>query len=210
MTELKIMHKRIDFDASPVLYDRAFSGESFFEDWEVRNGEWRYEEGAFWGKNPLPAPGVIFSRRAFPGNVMIDFYAQTVLPSTRDINVMWNMSWDETKNQRGVSYVAGLQGWWNGNVGIEKSPEYKLIAATPSPWFKGGQEYHILAGSIDGHCFIFVDDVLRLELSDPDPIDSSVHNRIGFEAYQSMIRIRKVTVRQIQWRKADQPNPPEF
>lgn len=210
MTELIIMRKRVDLDASPVLYNHPITEESFCEDWEVHNAEWWYQDGALWGKNPLPAPGVIVSKQSFPGNVLVDFYAQTVLPSTHDIDVMWNMSWDAGKNQRGVSYVAGIMGWWNGNVGIEKSPEYKMIATTPCPWFEAGREYHLQAGSIDGHCFIFVDGVLRLELLDPNPIDSQQHTHIGFEAYQSIIKIRDVTVRQIVWSEGTLTYPVEF
>jgi hypothetical protein len=210
MADLILMRKRIRLDDSPVLYDRPLSEASFQEDWEVRNSQWRYQDGAFWGENPQAAPGVIFSRMAFPGNVLVSFYAQTVEPSTHDIDVMWNMSWDEANNQRGVAYVAGLMGWWNGNVGIERSPEYTLIAAAPCPWFEAGHEYFIQAGSIDGHCFLFVDGILRLELTDPNPIDSSQHNRIGFEAYQSKIKVRDVVVRQIAWTPEDQSYPVEF
>jgi len=205
-----IMRKRIDLDTTPILYDRPLTESSFQEDWEVRNADWTYREGAFWGCNPLAGPGVIFSRKPFPGNVMVDFYAQTVLPSTHDIDVMWNMTWDEERNQRGVSYVAGVMGWWTGNVGIEKSPEYKLIGTTPCPWFEPGREYHIRAGSIDGHCFIFVDGIVRLELLDPNPIDSLMNNRVGFEAYQSMIRIRDIVVRQIVWHDDPMLYKPEF
>ncbi|OGV64939.1 MAG: hypothetical protein A3K19_10545 [Lentisphaerae bacterium RIFOXYB12_FULL_65_16] len=210
MSELLVMHKRIDLDGSPVLYDRPFSAQSFKDDWEVRNSNWRCDAGALWGTNPLPGPGVVMTRAGFPGNVLMDFYAQTVLPSTHDIDVMWNLSWDEATHTRGPAYVAGVQGWWDGKIGIEKSPQYKLVATTPCPWFKPGQEYHIQAGSIDGHSFIFVDDVLRLELLDPDPIDSQRHNRVGFEAYQSMIRIRNLVVRQIVWEKRPQAYAKEF
>lgn len=210
MAELIIMRQVIDLDASPVLYNRPITEESFREDWEFHNAEWWFKDGALWGKNPLPAPGVLVSKQSFPGNVLVDFYAQTVLPSTHDIDVMWNMSWDAARNQRGVSYVAGIMGWWNGNVGIEKSPEYKMIATTPCPWFEAGREYHLQAGSIDGHCFIFVDGVLRLELLDPNPIDSSQHTHIGFEAYQSIIKVRDIVVRQIVWREGSLSYPVEF
>lgn len=210
MTELILMRKRILLEECPVLYDRPLTQASFVEDWETRHADWSFEDGAMIGKNPLPAPGVIFSKQAFPGNVLVDFYAQTVLPSTHDIDVMWNMSWDEAADARGTAYVAGIMGWWNGNVGIEKSPEYQLIATTPCPWFEPGREYHIQAGSIDGHCFIFVDGVLRLELLDPNPIDSAVHNRIGFEAYQSIVKVRGIQVRQIVWHAEDTTYPVEF
>ena len=197
--ELLLMQKRIDLATSPILYDRPCSAESLREDWEVRNAQWEYREGAFWGRNPRPAPGVTFCKRSFPGNVLVECYARTVLPSRHDIDVMWNLSWDEDTNMRGAAYIAGIQGWWEGKVGIEKSPEYKLTAAAPCPWFEPGREYHIQSGSIDGHCFLFVDGILRLELTDPQPIDSARHTRIGFEAYQSMIAVRQIVVRQISW-----------
>lgn len=210
MADLLLMHKRIDLDASPALYDRPITAASLAEDWEVRHSTWRCDGEALLGVNPEPGPGVIMSRRGFPGNVLLDFHARTVLPSTHDIDVMWNLSWDEQNNTRGAAYVAGIQGWWDGKIGIEKSPDYRLVAAAPCPWFEPGREYHIQAGSIEGHCFVFVDGLLRLELFDPAPIDSSVHNRIGFEAYQSMIRIRGLVVRQIVWQKRPQAYPREF
>jgi hypothetical protein len=210
ITDLLLMQKRIDLDASPILYDRPCSPESFAEDWETRNAHWEYRDGAFWGRNPLPAPGVIISKRSFPGDVLVDCYARTVLPSRHDIDVMWNLTWDETANQRGPAYIAGIQGWWEGKVGIEKSPEYKLTAATPCPWFEAGREYRVQAGSVAGHCFLFVDSILRLELTDPYPIDSVLHTLVGFEAYQSMIAIRHIVVRQIAWTPREMSYAPEF
>ena len=123
---------------------------------------------------------------------------------------MWNLTWDEARNTRAEAYVVGVQGWWDGKLGIEKSPAYKLVAATLCPWFVPGQEYHIQAGSIDGHCFVFVDGVLRLELTDPEPIDSTRHNRVGFEAYQSMVSIRNLIVRRIAWEPRPMAYSEEF
>jgi len=57
---------------------------------------------------------MVTSRKGFFGNVMLDFEAQTVLPSMHDIDCMWNGSWDEATNQRDVAYVIGLEGWWEG------------------------------------------------------------------------------------------------
>jgi hypothetical protein len=123
---------------------------------------------------------------------------------------MWNLSWDAQNNRRGPAYVLGIQGWWNGKIGFEKAPDNKLLAAAPCPWFEPGREYHVQAGSIDGHCFVFVDGVLRAELTDPDPIDSRRHNRIGFEAYQCQVRISRLTVRQIVWERVVEEYRPEF
>jgi hypothetical protein len=49
-------------------------------------------------------------KRNFPGNVIVGFDASTILPSTHDINVMWNGEWLIGEDHRGVAYVAGLQG----------------------------------------------------------------------------------------------------
>ncbi len=75
---------------------------------------------------------MVISRKDFYGNVLLEFTANTVLPSTHDINAMWNGSWNEQTNTRDVAYVGGLEGWWHGKVGFEKSPDYKLNAANPS------------------------------------------------------------------------------
>ncbi|HEX2952206.1 MAG TPA: hypothetical protein VHV83_21945 [Armatimonadota bacterium] len=210
MRDLLIMRKTIDLASSPILYQREFTDASFAEDWDVRSGEWHVADGACWGTNPLPQPGCILSRKEFPGNVLIDCFAATVKPSTHDINVMWNAAWNDATNTRGMAYVAGIQGWWSGKVGIEKSPEYKLVAATPSPWFEPEHEYHIQVGSVDGHCFVFVNDELKLELIDPDPINNHRFTRIGFEAFQSKVRISRLTVRQIVWHARNEQYTAEF
>jgi len=127
-----------------------------------------------------------------------------------DINVMWNGSWDEMKNERGTAYVAGLEGWWEGKVGIEKSPEYRLTAGTPLFEFDPGRIYRIQAGSIGGHCFIFVDGCLALEMTDPDPIDSTRFTKVGFEAYCSHIQVRNVRVLAAAWRPLDIEYTAEF
>lgn len=210
MTELLLMRKRVDVAGSPVLYDRPFSVGSLAEDWQVRGGTWEIREGWLMGTNPKNAPGMVTARRPFYGNVMLEFEARTVLPSTHDIDWMWNGSWDEKTNTRALAYVAGLQGWWEGKVGFEKSPEYKLNVGTPLFAFKPGQTYRILSGSVDGHCFVVVDGKLVLEVTDPDPIDTAKYGMIGFEAYASMIQVRNLVVRQVVWEERVQAYPPEF
>lgn len=207
---LKLMRKAIDLEKSPFLYDKPISANTFAQEWKVYSGEWSVEEEWLVGKNPGNFPGMAFLRGDFPGNVLVDFEARTVAPSTHDINFMWNGCWDEDKNERGMAYVAGLQGWWNGKVGIEKSPEYKLNVGTPLFNFEPGRTYHLQGGSIDGHCFLFVDGKLLLEVTDPDPIDSSLYTKIGFEAYSSWIQIRNVKVRSLVWHPIEESYDPEF
>ena len=205
-----IMKKRIELERSKVLYERPFTDESLARDWQVRGGRWWIEDGWLTGKNPENQPGMVTSRARYCCNVMLDFEARTVPPSTHDIDCMWNGSWDEVANRRDVAYVAGLQGWWEGKVGFEKSPEYKLNAATPLFAFEAGKTYHMQAGSIDGHAFVFVDGQLILEVTDPDPIDSRRYGMIGFEAYASFIQVRRLVVREIAWGERTQSYPPEF
>jgi len=207
---LNLMRKAIDLDRSPLLWQATFTPELLEKEWQIRSGIWRVEDGWLTGKNPLNEPGMIIARDDFPGNVLLDFEARTVLPSTHDIDVMWNGSWDELIDQRGTAYVAGIEGWWEGKVGIEKSPDYTLTAATPLFDFTPGATYHVQCGSIDGHCFIFVDGKLLLELTDPHPIDAQRHAKIGFEAYCSFIQIRNLQVRQIVWEAREMGYMAEF
>ena len=210
MASLLIMGKEVLFDASPVLYDHPFTPETLAADWQVRGGEWWVEDDWLTGRNPLNAPGMITSRACYFGNVLLDFEARTVLPSTHDIDCMWNGSWNDDTNTRDVAYVAGLQGWWEGKVGVERSPDYRLNAATPLFPFEPGRIYRMQAGSIDGHIFVVVDGRLVLEVADPAPIDSTRYGLVGFEAYASMIQIRRLTIRQITWQPQVQSYAPEF
>ena len=207
---MHIMRKQIHLDKSELLCSPTLSPETLQTDWRVYGGAWSVEDGWLTGKNPDNCPGMIIHRGDFPGNVMVDFEARTVLPCTHDIDFMWNGSWDEATDQRGLAYVGGLEGWWGGKVGIEKSPEYKLNALTPLFSFEPGRIYHIQGGSIDGHCFVFADGKLAIELTDPDPIDSSRYAKIGFEAYCSHIQIRNVKIWRLAWEPVEASYIPEF
>ena len=207
---MHIMRKLIHLDRSELLCSATITPDSLRTDWRIYGGAWNVEDGWLTGKNPDNCPGMIIHRDDFPGNVMVDFEARTVLPCTHDIDFMWNGSWDEATDQRGLAYVGGLEGWWGGKVGIEKSPEYKLNALTPLFSFEPGRSYHIQGGSIDGHCFVFVDGRLALELTDPDPIDSARYAKIGFEAYCSHIQIRNIKIWRLAWEPVDASYIPEF
>ncbi|QHW35530.1 hypothetical protein GZH47_32095 (plasmid) [Paenibacillus rhizovicinus] len=207
---IQLINKQFDPDNCEVLHETRFADEDFREDWRIYGGDWWTEDGWLNGKNMANAPGVIMSKRSFPGNVLIEFEGRTVLPSTHDIDMMWNASWDEQTGQRGAAYVAGIEGWWEGKVGIEKSPGYTLNAATPLFDFDPGRTYRIQAGSIDGHCFVCVDGKLLLELTDHEPIDAQIHTGVGFEAYASFIQIRNLTVRRLSWEPILRSYPDEF
>jgi len=207
---IELMKKRILLDSSKVLYASSLTQEDFSKEWTVHHSKWEVKNGWLEGENPGNWPGMAILKQDFPGNVLVEFEAQTILPSSHDINVMWNGEWLAETDQRGIAYVAGLQGWWTGKVGIEKSNDYKFMVGTPLFNFEPGKIYKIQAGSIDGHCFILADGKLLLEAMDPDPINTQKYTKVGFEAYCSKIRIRKIVIRQIHWEPIKMEYKPDF
>ncbi|NEW84097.1 MAG: hypothetical protein GZ094_17250 [Mariniphaga sp.] len=210
MNTISLMKKRILLDSSKVLYNKPLNQEEFTREWTVHHSDWKVEDGWLVGENRGNWPGMVILKQDFPGNVLVEFEAQTILPSSHDINVMWNGEWLADTDQRGIAYVAGLQGWWTGKVGIEKSNDYKFMVGTPLFDFEPGKSYKIQAGSIDGQCFIFADGKLLLEAMDPDPIDNQKYTKVGFEAYCSKIKIRNIVIRQIAWEPVEMKYEPEF
>jgi len=210
MSDLLIMKKRILLEQSPLLYDTPFSPASLTTDWQARGGDWQVEDEWLTGRNPDNCAGMITSRGDYFGNVLLDFEARNLAPATHDIDWMWNGSWDDAAAARGLAYICGIQGWWEGKVGFEKSPDYAFVVATPLFAYEPGRTYHIQSGSIDGHVFTFIDGKLILEIKDPDPIDHGRFGMIGFEAYASIIQIRHLTIRQIVWEEREQTYAPEF
>lgn len=207
---IMLMKKRILLDSSKILYNEPVTTENFTALWTVHHSTWEVRDGWLVGENRGNWPGMAILKQDFPGNVLVEFEAQTVLPSSHDINVMWNGEWLESADKRGKAYVAGLQGWWTGKVGIEKSDDYTFMVGTPLFDFKPGNIYKIQAGSIDGHCFILADGKLLLEAMDPDPLDNLKYTKVGFEAYCSKIRIRNITIRQIHWEPVEMKYDADF
>jgi hypothetical protein len=210
MDSITLMKKSILLDSSKLLYDKPVTREDFHRLWTVHHSIWEVKDGWLVGENPGNWPGMAILKQDFSGNVLVEFEAQTILPSSHDINVMWNGEWLTEGDQRGIAYVAGLQGWWTGKVGIEKSNDYRFMVGTPLLDFLPGKIYRIQAGSIDGHCFIIADGKLLLEAMDPDPIDNQKYTKVGFEAYCSKIRIRNIKIRQIDWKRVEMSYKAEF
>lgn len=192
------------------MVKQEFDQESFDRIFTVKSGSWTVEEGWAVGKNPDMCPGMIVSREDFFGNVMVEITAKMVAPSTHDINVMINGEWDEEKGCRGKAYVAGVEAFWHGNVGFEKSPEYKLTAATPLFDFDPEKEHNFKMGNIDGKVFVLVDDKLCLEVSDPDPLDAEKYGKIGFEAYSSWWKFKNLKVYELKYEKIEEYYNQEF
>lgn len=207
---MRLLHKELLLGECPILWQKTMTPEVLAEDFDIRGGDWRVEDGWLIGENRENNPGMVISRADFFGDVILEFRANTILPCTHDINAMWNGSWNYETNTRDVAYVCGLEGWWDGKVGFEKSPDYKLNAANPLFHFVPGQEYFVQMGSIEGHAFILIDGALVLEVTDPDPIDSTKYGRFGFEAYCARLRFRDICLRRAVWKPIEDHYDPEF
>ncbi len=208
---VKLAFIDVDLKNSSLIHSvDEFDQQSFDENFIIKSGEWYIENGWVIGKNPKMCPGMIISKDNFFGNVMVEITAKMVSPATHDINVMINGEWDEEKDIRGNAYVAGVEAFWHGNVGFEKSPEYKLTAATPLFDFNPEEEHNFKMGNVDGKVFVLVDNKLCLEISDPDPLDADKYGKIGFEAYSSWWKFKNLRVYKLCYNKIEEYYNPEF
>jgi hypothetical protein len=207
---LLLVSREIDVNGSGVLFDEPVTRENIDALFEFHNSEWFVENGWLTGKNPDESAGMAIFRRDFPGNVMLEFDARTVLPSTRDINFMWNTEWSDSLNSCGNGYIGSICGWWTKRAGIEKSPDFKLRATTAGFEFEPGRTYKVQAGGIDGDCFVFIDGKLFIELSDPDPVDNTKYCKIALSAYSSHVQFKNIKIRQIRWKHLEMSYTPEF
>jgi hypothetical protein len=207
---LKLLNKEIDLVKSKILFNTTITPDNFADHFLTHNSKWSVEEGWITGRNPDESAGMAILKHDFPGNILLDFEASTILPSTHDINFMWNGEWSNSLNSCGNAYVGSICGWYGRRIGIERSPDYKLIGTTPNYNFEPGRIYRIQAGSIDGNCFIFIDSKLAIELNDPDPLDTGKFTKVAFTAWSSHIRIRNIVIRQIEWRQIISNYTPEF
>ncbi len=207
---LQLIDKEIDPEKSAILFNEIVTPDNFSDHFITYNSRWSVEDGWIKGINPDESAGMAILKHSFPGNILLDFEAATILPSTHDINFMWNGEWSGSLNSCGNAYIGSICGWYGGRVGIEKSPAYKLAATTPNTSFIPGRSYRIQAGSIDGNCFIFIDGKLALELTDPDPLDNTKYTSVAFTAWSSCIRIKNIVIRQIEWKPLLMKYLPEF
>lgn len=206
MKDIHLAGKKVLFDKSPVVYSYR-PDENWREHILVKSGNWSYEDGALIGFNPGNNGGICFVNKYFDKDVMLIFKGSTVLPATRDLNAVWASHWDEETDYLGESYVCGLNGWWEDKAGIERNKSSNLYATTSAYKYEGGTEITMVCGSINGHCFMTVDELLVTELVDPNPICGGY---VGFSAYCTKLRITEIEVREIVYEEFKQRYVPQF
>lgn len=195
---LQLMKKRL----YPENMETLFSAEEFTEDivrdsFDIKGGKWYVEDGWLVGENRNCTADMIVTKDKFFGDILVEFDAATVLPSTRDINVTIHGSWNEEKNCRGVGYVFGLEGFWEGYVGFERSPDYNFLVLTDLLNFTPGETYHITVGNMANTFFLFVDGRLAFQITDPTPYDVNEHGLVGFEAFCTRVKYRNLSIKRL-------------
>ena len=210
MKDILLLGKKIVADKSPVIF-KYKPDEDWLKYWEPMNGNWHYENGYIIGEEPGNFGGILFSKESFEDDVMFSFTIGTVLPATRDVNAVFCAKWDEEKNYLGESYVCGLNGWYEHKSGLERNIGYgqgsNLYSTTSLYKYEPGKLVRMTAGSIKGHTFMVVDDVLVSEMIDPNPITGG---HVGFSAYCTKLRITDIEIRKIHWEDFPQLYEPEF
>lgn len=210
MKNIHLLGKKIIFDKSKVLLDYKPDN-----DWEKyfdpKSGEWYYEDGALIGVETGNKGGILFTKERYEKDVMLSFTVSTVLPATRDLNAVFCAEWDEEKDYLGLSYVCGLNGWYENKAGLERNIGYgvgsNLYSTTSLFKYVPGTSVRMTCGAVGGHSFMVVDDVLVSEMIDPNPISGG---HVGFSAYCTKLRITDIEVREIAWEPFEQSYDPEF
>jgi len=214
MKDILLLGKKIIADKSPVIFEYKPS-DDWQDFWDVMTGEWYHENGYLIGSEAGNFGGILMSKERYEEDVMFSFTIGTVLPATRDVNAVFCANWNETHDYLGLSYVCGLNGWYENKAGIEKNlvcskedgDQRALYSTTAAYCYQPGTEVRMTAGSINGHTFMVVDDVLVTELIDPIPIKGG---HVGFSAYCTKLKIRDIEVRKIYWEEFIQKYKPEF
>lgn len=208
MKEILLLGKKIICDICPIVF-KYMPDENWERFWMPKSGIWKYENGYLIGEEKGNFGGILLSRERYDKDVMFSFTIGTVLPATRDVNAVFCANWDEKTDYLGDSYVCGLNGWYEHKSGIERNIGYgsSLYTTTSLYEYKPGTEVRMTAGSIEGHTFMIVDDVLVSELIDPNPISGG---HIGFSAYCTKLKIKDIEVREINWELFNQEYAPEF
>lgn len=194
-----LMNKELLPAESEVVLDLALDKPQDLEYFEPASGIWKIEDGGLVGEYPGNGGGMIYTKEHVQGNVMMDFYGEMLAPSDHDLNFVFKTE-GYAGDDAGKGYICGLNGWWVNKAGIEKYPLCSPSAQTTLFVAQSGVKYHIQAGVVDGHCFMFVDGKLILEMLDPSPEDFAAFGKIGFGTYCSRNKYTDLKVYKIKWK----------
>ena len=208
---IQLMKRKIYPENLETLFEvENFTDEILKEHFTIGDGQWHTEDGWLIGENRECSDCMIMTNRDFTGDVLIEFDAATVLPATHDINVTWHGSWNQ-RMHRNTGYVFGLEGFWEGYIGFERSPDYKMLATTDLLDFKPGEVYHIAVGNFDYNCFLVVNGRLAMMIRDPAPtFDINEFGKVGFEAFCTKVKYKNLKIKRLEIVPDPKTYTPEF
>ncbi|MBQ7566368.1 MAG: hypothetical protein IJT18_04535 [Oscillospiraceae bacterium] len=185
---------QINVRAGELLFEDRFTDPDLTKNWEVPCGEWTAGDGKLIGRFRKDDGSLIYSRRQFPGDIILDFTGRMLSPCDNDLNFTFRADgWNYEDTAKLTGYIGGLNGWWTKRAGLERYPGPTLRAlgdfvAEPE------RDYHIQTGIAGDTLFLAVDGKLLLTLTDPDPIASPDCARVGLGVYCSQIEFRDFRV----------------
>ena len=192
------MKKRLYPESMETLLECADFTDSFINDnLLIKCGRWYVEDGWLVGENRECSADMIVTKESFTGDILVEFDAATVLPASRDINVTIHGNWDTEKNCRDIGYVFGLEGFWEGYVGFERSPDYNFLVLTDLLDFKPAEIYHITVGNMANTFFLFVNEKLAFQITDPNPYDVNAYGFVGFEAFCTKVKYKNLKIKRL-------------
>ena len=210
------MKKRVYPESLKILFEaNKIDEKTLVEDFTVKGGKWYTEDGWLIGENRECSAAMCITKQTYTGDLLIEFDAATVSPATRDINVTWHGSWNEQTDTRDMGYVMGINGFWEGRIGFEKSPKYDLLVLTELFNFIPGKVYHVTVGSFSLPCgsvrvFMAIDDTVALEITDPDPIDITKYGFVGLEAFCTKVKYKNIQIKRLDLADDYKTYTPEF
>ena len=204
MSTIQLMKKKVHPENLEILFEaNTIDKKRIEQDFTVKGGKWYAEDGWLIGENRECTAAMCITKRNFTGDLLVEFDAATVAPATRDINVTWHGSWNEKTDTRDNGYVMGINGFWEGRLGFEKSPKYDLLVLTELFKFIPGKVYHVTVGSFSlpsgaVRVFMAIDDTVALEITDPAPIDIAKFGFVGLESFCTKVKYKNIQVKRLE------------
>ena len=183
-----------DVREGELLFEDRFESSDLSENWEAANGEWISGGGKLIGRFRGDDASLLYSRRQFPGDIILEFTGKMLAPCDNDLNFFFRADgWNDEDTGRITGYVGGLNGWWTKRAGLERYPG-PTIRALCDFEAEPERDYHIRAGIAGDTVFLEVDGKLLLTMTDPDPICAPDCARLGMGVYCSQIEFRDFRV----------------
>ena len=181
--------------------DRVYSADlrgELPEDWRVESGTWTTSSKGIVGMSETEGAAALWCTQSFPFDVVVRAFGEIVAPARNDLNVYFSGTGrlaDEAgaKPRDHACYIAGLHGWWTSRHGLERHPS-SWSATMPAGRLGQRGMREIVAGRRGGTIFLFLDGEEIMTVTDPSPIDSKKHDRIGLATWHSTVRFRNVEV----------------